>query len=405
MATREDVIVMNTVTAATKYNGQSNYPIRTAANTLYVFFMLGDNNDLYYTKSTNGGITWDTQVTVRTGTVVGVSTWFDKWTKDDTGTVIHVAYTDSGTNTIYYRALDTNGDTLGSEITVNAITSVVAGGATCLSITKSKAGRILVAYDGDGGTETGFFKSNDFPVTAFSTKDNTLHEGASDYYMLFPGNYADTADIDALFWDRSANLITLKTYDDSGNTWSESASFGTTFNDLISTTAAPQFAAAQRNSDGHLIVVAWTDADLATASFKCYDVNGSGSITAKTDVIADPGDDQAMCAIGIDTDSDTLYVFYCGSTDGLETAYTSLNVYYKTSTDGGTNWGSETLLSNSGARPVNGLWTCPEFSGGEFVTVWDYTTVTVNSRMNSALVPESGGGGGMRLAGHGGLAA
>jgi hypothetical protein len=361
--TRMDATIEGHVASGSRICGQSNRIVRASSGVWYSFFTDGAGATLYYRKSTNYGVSWATPVQIKNATVRGFAVWFDKWTPSDTGTVIHLAYYENAAHDVFYRALDTSNDSLGTEITVFAGASALATADQCISITKSKAGRILVAYDIDGGTETGFYKSDDYPVTAFTSKTD-LNETTSDYYLLFPGNDADTADIWAIYWDRSADEISLKVYDDSANSWSETSIAGT-MTDLATTSASPQFAGAVRNSDGHLILLAWSAADTLNADLRCWDINGAGSITEKTNVVQNSTDDQAMCAVGIDTTADTIYAFYCGKSDGSETAYSALNVYYKTSTDGGTNWGSETLLS-SYSRAVSHLNCSLEFDGGEF---------------------------------------
>lgn len=344
--------------------------VRAAAGVWYWFFASATNADLYYVKSSNYGVTWNAPVLVKSGiTLAGLAVWFDKWTPGDSGTVIHLAYYETTTGDVFYRALDTNGDALGTEITVFNGASGAAGANGALAVAKSRAGRILVAYDIDGGTETGFNKSNDYPVTGFGAALGNPNEGAStDYYLLFPGNDADSADMWMVFWDRSANELSLKVYDDSANSWSET-SIATGMTDLVASTAVPQFAGAVRNSDGHLLLLAWENADTVNAKLRCWDVNGAASITEKTNVVTASTDDQAMCALGIDTDADTLYAFYAGKTDGTETAYSALNVYYKTSANGGTTWGAETLLSGA-ARPVAFLCAAHEFAAGDFAVAW-----------------------------------
>jgi Neuraminidase (sialidase) len=114
-------------------------------------------------------------------------------------------------------------------------------------------------------------------------------------------------------------------------------------------------------------------------------INGAASITEKTNVVEDSTDDQALCAIGIDTDDDTFYCFYAGKSDGTETAYTALNVYYKTSDDGGTTWGSETQLTSE-ARGLTYINCSLEFASGEFAVVYLVTGgVSGLALLNSAL--------------------
>lgn len=342
----EALMTSNLFSSSIRDAGQANNVIRTAAGVWYFFYVNNTDNDLYYIKSSNYGVSWGPAVTVRTGTVFAVATWFDKETPADSGTVIHIAYMDSGSNTVYYRALDTSGDSLGTEIVVFAGASLVSG-ATPLAVMKSRGAKILVGFDGDGGTETGFYKSNDYPVTAFTSKSNSLNEAAADYFLLFPGNYADSNDIDAVFWDRSADELSLKTYDDSADNWtgvSAETSISTGMVDIASNVAAPNFSGVVRSSNGHLFLIAWNNNDLLNADLKCWEINGAGSITARTDVVTDSVDDQGLCGLQIDS-SNNLIAFYGGKSDGSETAYSSLNIYYKISTDSGVTWGAETLLT------------------------------------------------------------
>lgn len=378
---RADVEAVAIIQSNTRTTGQNNHPVRTAAGIIYQFYIDGNNSDLYYKKSTNYGVTWGEAVLMKTGTVTGLGTYFDKWVPSDTGTLIHIAYIDG--NNVFYRSLDTATDTLGSEITVLTGTSAAAGANTCIAVSKSRGvgARVFVAHDIDDGVEAGFAKSDDYPVTAFTAKA-TFDEDDSDYFALHPGNYADANDMDLVFWDRSASEITLKTYDDSGDSWSESAAVATGMTSIASTTVAPQMASALRNSDGHIILVAWTNADSANADLRCFDINGAASITEKTNVVLNSGDDQAACALSIGA-ANVLDVFYLGKSDGSETAYTSLNVYRKRSTDGGDTWGAETLVSHH-LRILSYLMACPETSD-EYVVMFAGATTNSFSIFHSAL--------------------
>lgn len=371
--TRADVLIDSNAISRERDVGQTNH-IVYAGGTWYKVYGSGDIADIWWTKSTNKGLTWSTPTLIKATSIGGIAVWYDKWTPGDSGTLLHIAYFETSTNNVLYRSLDTSNDTLGTEITVFAGASLVAGANSCISVTKSKGARILVGFDGDGGTETGFYKSNDFPVTGFTSKTD-FQEATTDYYILLPGNYADTNDIDCIFWDRTASEITLKTYDDSANNWtgvSAETSIATSMTAITAGTVSPQFAAAVALTSvgsltaGHAYVAAWSNADTAAARLQCWDINGAGSITAKTDIVSSSTDDQGAVAIGLDTGTGNLYAFYLGKTDGSETAFTAINVYYKISTDGGATWGSETLLTTQ-TRVLSHLNCSPTFASAEFV--------------------------------------
>ncbi|MDP1675670.1 MAG: hypothetical protein Q8L88_02300 [Bacteroidota bacterium] len=380
---RTDVLIAN-IASSQRAVGQSDYIIRASNGAWYKVIIDSANIDIYYVKSTDRGLTWSAPVGIKTGTnVCGVAVWYDGWTPGDSGTKIHVAYYEDTTDDVFYRYLDTASDTLGSEITVFAGASATyVNASACISITKARGGYIFVAFDIDGGTELGFYRSTDGGGTFGARTD--VNEATSDYYLLFPGNYADANDIDCIYWDRSANEISLKVHDDSANSWAET-SIAASMVDLASTTAAPQFAGLVRDTDGHLILVAWSDADLLNSDLRCWDINGSGSITEKTNVVQNSTDDQAVCGIAMDTDNDYLYVFYLGKSDGSNTAYTSMSVNYKFSTDGGTTWSSEITLSAIN-RGFCTLYSNLLFSGGEFVVAYGATGAAL-SLFSSAIIP------------------
>lgn len=377
---------------------QSNRIVRASAGVWYAFIQDGATANFWYAKSVNYGLTWGVVTSIKATAVRNVSVWFDKWTPGDTGTLIHLAYFDTTNSDVFYRSLDTASDTLGTERVVFLGASALSSEDTCISITKSKAGRILVGFDIDSGTETGFYKSDDYPVTAFSSKTD-LNESTSDYYMLFPGNDADTADIYAIYWDRSADALSLKVYDDSADSWSETAIAGSMV-DVGTASLSPQFAGAVRNSDGHLIVAAWTAADLANADLRLWDINGAASITEMTNVVLNSSDDQAMVAVGIDTTADEIYVFYAGKSDGTETAFSAVNVYYKTSSDGGATWGAETKLT-SVPRAISNLNCSLESDSGEFVVAYEWVMSSGGDKalMCSAFYESGAGGGGPLIGG------
>src|SRR3990167_695739 len=83
----------------------------------YSFYVDGDSDFKYY-KTVNGGITWTGPTLIVTGTVGGFDVWFDQWTPGDTGSIIHTWCMESAFDGIYYTALNTTNDVLGSNIVV-----------------------------------------------------------------------------------------------------------------------------------------------------------------------------------------------------------------------------------------------------------------------------------------------
>lgn len=320
--------------------------VRASAGNWYAFFTDGTFAYHYYQKSSDYGRTWGKPIAINETSTRLYAQWFDKWTPGDSGTKIHMAYMELGGSDVIYRSLDTATDTLSTPVTVYNGTSLVTGEDTCISITKAVGGLIHVAFDIDGGTEVGHYVSDASTPTSFSSADGSgaLVEGAasSDYFQLYPANLADTADIWCMYLDRSAGQFTLKTFDASASSWSESAAMATGVINEAGNGGGSQFAGTVRLSDGHLFVLLFTDYDSATGDLLCWDINGAASITARTDVITNT-DDVGYCAICADVTSGTttLYAFYCGKATGAETFDTLVTVNYKTSTDSGATWSAE----------------------------------------------------------------
>jgi hypothetical protein len=315
--------------------------IRTGPATLYAVTVSRQTGTavVHWRKSIDNGATWITGGQVGTLSVVAFAVWFDQWTPGDSGTKIHIWHIETDLDDVRYNSLDTATDTVSSVVTVAALASATT--AAYLSGCKARGGNLYVAFDIDGGTETGFYRSTDGGAV-FGARTNVNEGGAGDLYQLVPGNYADSQDIDAVFWDASADELSLKTHDDSANSWAE-ASISTGMVEVAKATCSPQFSSMVRHSDGHLIVLAWNGHDTGTDDLKCWDINGSGSITAKTDVITNVDDCQGALLF-IDQSTDDLYAFYLGKSDGSETVGTSVGVYGKRSTDGGATWGTEFSL-------------------------------------------------------------
>ncbi|GAI44710.1 unnamed protein product, partial [marine sediment metagenome] len=195
------------------------------------------------------------------------------------------------------------------------------------------------------------------------TSEESPWEADSHYILLFPGNEADNQDVWAIFWDASADEISLKTYDDSGNSWSEQLISAS----MTESSAHLQMDGAVRLSDGHLIFAAWSQYDNAAADLMVWDINGAGSITAKTNVITDTAEYFAV-SVFINQVNDDIYVAYVGGT----TAGSLVAAFYQKSVDGGASWGGQTALQADAeddmrwisAGAIKAAW------GGKFQPFW-----------------------------------
>ena len=340
---------------------QSDYIVATANGDLYKIFILEQNTDIYWTKSTDNGLTWNEPTLIDAATVAQLAVWYDQWSTA-TGSLIYIVWGEAAL--IHFRTLDTSDDSMGTDTT--AFTGVSGAGTTLtLSITKAVGGNLMIAYDIDGGTEVGCVKSTDAGANWAAAA--TVFEAVNDYVILLPDFQADTQDIMALFWDKTADAITLKRFDDDGDAWAEEAIFSTMV-ESGSSSYGQQWSAAVDRANSRVFVIAWSAQDTLNADLRFATITAS-AITEGTNVVLNSGANQAACGLALSTDRETLYAFYGGKSDGSENPGTSMNVYYKTSTDQGTTWGSETLLTQY-ARDWTHMYVTPTFTGTDFVVMF-----------------------------------
>jgi len=336
----------------------------------YVIYIQQAGGAQVYRKTTDGGANWGEPVVIsQESEVIRLyDCWADWQTPGDSGTKIHVVYLNADEDEVIYRYLDTSTDTVGDRIAIRSYgsgtwsPSVTKEYHSC-SITKGKGGKLAIAYRvvnvADDGELEGFYTSSDGVTWASKT---IPFETAKDYIQLYCGNEADTDDLWAAFWDKSADEISLKTYDDSGNSWSEQSIASS----MADSNTYLQMDGQIRLSDGHLIFAAWDAYGFAgTANLKVWDINGSGSITAKDNVIDDT-QHYFNVSVFINQLNDDIYVAYIGGTAILS----EVAAVYKKSTDGGTTWGSETAMQADAEDDERWISAGCMKSTGKFMPVW-----------------------------------
>lgn len=344
---RADIFFASNSTNNMHTGAGTNYIVKTPSGVLYLFY-IDVNVDVAYRKSTDGGFTWSiSPVIVFTGTVIGLSVWYDRWSGINAD-LIHLAYTETtGHDTLYRTVNAASSDALSTQTTIfNGVSGAQSG--SYLSITRARGGNVYCKTQIDAGVEGGFFRlpNANVPNGAWDAA-RTIDEAVAtlDMMILVPGFAADNQDIMAIFWDASANEVSRKIYDDSANTWAET-SIATSMVEIAPGTAFPNFAAAVDLTNSQIYLIAWNGIDTANQDLQCWTVTES-AITAKTDVVTNGVDDQGLAALALDTETGYLYAFYAGKSDGSETWPTSLNIYCKGSTDSGGTWSPETLMTPS----------------------------------------------------------
>src|SRR4030042_38050 len=307
-------------------------------STLIGYFIHYAAGDVYYTKTTDGGVTWSANIMIFDA-ILYASCWADWQTPGDSGTKIHiVAITHTGAGndgSVQYRYLDTATDTLGDAVEIEAcqgsgvIGIIIQPAWDYCAMTKARGGNLMASFryviDENDQYEGTYTSADGITWTSKTGLGEDADFGDNDYFFLFPGNESDSQDIWCIFYDNTADELSLKTFDNSANTWSEqSIATGLTW-------TVPPLAGDIMHSDRHLFLVYHH-----STTIYLWDINGSGSITAKTSPISGSDVDN-LAAVTIDQTTDAIYAVYCRGTPG-----TSELTYYKKSVDGGTTWGTET---------------------------------------------------------------
>ena len=339
--TRIDVMAVsgaNTIVQVT--GGGIDYIIETPNGTNYLFYV-DINNDPAFVKSLDGGMTWGSPTVLKNTSCTAISVWYDRWSGINAD-LIHVIYADSGNDDVYYRSVDAgNGDSLGTEYTVFAGVSTAAGGA--LSISRMRGGNLIVVGCIDAGVEMFSKKSTDVGINWADIAAG--YEANADLCIVMPGWGADNQDAMMFYYDRDATEISVKYYDDSANSWSETSIATSIAIPTQATTTLGHISAAVDLVNSQNLLAFWTAVDTANADLRCFKVTQSAQTETTSNVVLNSTDDQGFAGISIK--GNIWYCFYAGSSNGIEVYPYYLRLYYKSSMDGGTTWGSETLITPS----------------------------------------------------------
>jgi hypothetical protein len=331
--------------------------VETANGDWYMFLHIG-GNDPGMLKSTDDGTTWSV-TDFDNDTVVAIAVWYDRWT-DGAGDLIHVVWSGTSSDDVEYFNIDTaSADAKSTPVIVFTGASAV-GDEGHLSITKARGGNLYCSFMLDNGAESGFYRSTD--AGANWTARTDINEGASDDSVnLQPGFAADTQDIMAIYWDASADEISRKVYDDSGDSWAET-SIATSMADSHASRVLglPDISAVCDYANSKIIFCAWSNTDIVNADLRCWTVDESTITETSTNIVLNSGGQQGSCALTLNTTNGNWYAFYCGAEAGSENYASNgtSKLYYKVSTDSGATWSSEAAWGNASAA-VNSVYSTP----------------------------------------------
>lgn len=345
-------------TAVTEHNGSSPTVVFTTDTTGYAFYV-DSNGACVYSKTTNGGTSWGTAVTVDAQTdCTGIAVWYDRWTPGDTtGTRIHITTFDTSTDDVWYRALNTSGDTFDAAV-VNASGAgqgaAVAAGANNVTITKATNGTLYIGLV--DATDSYVIRCSTTCGTATNWTEagtNPFTNADGDWVILMP---LASGDILAIWWDTSVDDILSREYEDTGNVWDPGGWVTVDANADDNTTYDSSFAATLDPDNNNIYLAYAEDAsalgpsndDIKTATY-----NGS-SWTAGGNVLTDePFRGVTGVTISYDNQNDHVYVSY--TVQETVNYNMSANAYSKRSRDGMATWGSERGPLNGSSDDIYGL--------------------------------------------------
>lgn len=309
-----------------------------------VIVFINNTSDLVFARTDDKGATWAT-TTIHSANIPHIACWYDKETPGNSGTLVHIAWLDSTSDDCFYRTLDVSDGSLGTQRTVDAtITTVGSPSSVRVAVTQTVSGNILVAFSTQ--TEIGCYKSSDNFATA-GTAIADVYETTTqeDWVLLFPAATADDDDACALFWDRSANEISLKVYDDSGDAWTEKSISGSMVDSLFHI----NMDASVRHSDSKILGAAHSDEDSAGDDLITFELTvddpdaANCTVTAKTNVFTNQ-DESAQVAVWINQQTDEVRIAYLKG----GTWEATVDVVYHISPDGMGMWDAELAYSQGG---------------------------------------------------------
>ena len=317
----------------------------------------------------------------------GSDLWYDKWTNGDTGGIIHVAWIETDGGAIHYRSLDTSDDSLSSDIVVQEtdINSSDGWNASTISICKARGGNLYIAVWENAAGGHSFWRSENDGVDW--TERTTMADGDEvDQIMILPANAADDDDIWCIYLDRSANELSVKTYDDTRNSWSEISCDAA----VIDSTIRINFDGVIRHSDDLLLISYWNDFDTTTTDLRSGTFDGT-TWTQKTNLL-DNKEEATNVAMLINQQNDDVYVSYL-----IGTAVPNAQaVKFQLSDDDMATWGGENAYSQQGNDDFRTVYSSHSVddAGGRFAPVWyddDQTEWAINLVNDIEIAAAAGG--------------
>ncbi len=322
-----------TVKKLTWTPGESKYPAIAVDSYNNIHVVLFDdtpgNNEIYYMRSTNGGVTWSLPTRL---------TWTSSYSESpaiaiDCYNDIHVVWVEGtpGNAEIYYQQSPDGGATW-SKIQRLTWTS---GASDCPAITIDSSNKIHVVWHDytPGAPEIYYKKSPDGGTTWSATKNVSLTSGHSYTPAIAP----DSGNAIHIVWHDFTNgpaEIYYKKSPDGGTTWGASKRLTWTLGD----SASPAIAL----DSGNNIYVVWKDETSGKSEIYFRKSASGGATWGVAQRLTWNSGWSEKPELAIDS-GNAIHIVWYDDTPG------NAEIFYKRSTNGGTTWGSTQRLTwNSG---------------------------------------------------------
>lgn len=317
-------------------------------------------DDANYCRTTNSGASWSCG-SVEDATGEQFAAFYDKVVPGDTGNLVHVMINDSsggGGDDLHYNTIEVSSGTVGTTTNITTGASLTGGSTdnrNCIG--KSVSGHIYAAYQSSSGAGTSAAWYSDDGGSSWNSIASPFDDdSANDWCIIMPAETTDDDDVAVIFHDVSASELSIKMYDFTADTWTEtSISTG-----ITADATYKHYDATVRHSDGAILVAAHNAADTAGDDVQSWEIQpdsiASPTVTAKTNVVTNVSE-AGFVGMLIDQNTDDVYV---AITNGTSFRVTTDVHYFKSTDDMGT-WGSETTYSEDAADNIRGV------SGGHSV--------------------------------------
>lgn len=304
---------------------------------IYEFFDDTGTGDFSYRKSVDGAETWGAAVPIigNGGGGQWHDIYYERWNGAGKPNVVHLAYSqDFGSRGIWYNKLNLDTDTLGTPVRALSIPAHPTMGNMGLGVARDGSIRV----DGRDNFDSNFGAKSEDGLT-WTSCGNAFTESGGDRMQVWADFAGAEEDLVAIFWDESALAYSLKRWDKSANTITETAIATHTSGQVDG-----QWSTTLNRSTGHIHLAFYEIVGAGSNTLHCYDLYGA-SVTARTNIMAAT---TYLSLVALARLSTGVLRAYFGQ-DASAASLSSLEIYYKDSSDEGVTWGTKTLYSSRDA--------------------------------------------------------